>query len=571
MDSVHSLRNTHGADQVALISEDTNACGIAYVMQTESTGFASWAFSVTYSSCLTNQTLAHELGHNQGNQHDRANASFPGVAPYAYGWRVCGSGGFRTVMSYSCSGATRINHFSNPNVFWNGNVTGIDYAVDPANAADNTRSMNEVVDTVSAWRDSVSVTIPADPTGLSATAVSHEAIDLAWTDNANDETGFFVERSLDSSSWSQIATLGANVTAFSDDGLDPITLYYYRVRAYNSAGNSGYSNEANDTTGSLPNTIDDVANSEILGAGTVAGTYSQTHDDDGSVQEITERESGGKPRNRYSYLQHTWQFDVFGGSAVTLFANVYSSGSSDGDGFTFAYSSDGINFTPMFTVTSTNSANLQTFALPANTGGTFYVRVNDSDQTRGNRELNTVYVDQLYIRSVQTPGNPPAAPSELTNTVPTASSVTLQWSDNSSDELGFEVLRGSAVIATVGTDITVFTDNTVQPNITYDYEVRAYNGSGVSALSNMVIVDIPDGISLSASGYKVKGKQNVDLTWSGGSSASVDVYRDGSLIATTANDGFYNDNIGAKGGGTYIYQICAAGTSDCSDSVQVVF
>jgi hypothetical protein len=77
-------------------------------------------------------------------------------------------------------------------------------------------------------------------------------------------------------------------------------------------------------------------------------------------------------------------------------------------------------------------------------------------------------------------------------------------------------------------------------------------------------------ITLSANGFKVKGKQEVDLTWSGSSATNVDIYRDTFKI-TTANDGFYNDNIGAKGGATYLYKVCDAGTSNCSNTVTVVF
>ena len=81
----------------------------------------------------------------------------------------------------------------------------------------------------------------------------------------------------------------------------------------------------------------------------------------------------------------------------------------------------------------------------------------------------------------------------------------------------------------------------------------------------------PDGIDLSASGYKVKGVQQADLSWSGATSTNVDVYRNSSVIATTANDGAYTDNIGAKGKGSYTYQVCEAGTSTCSATVQVNF
>lgn len=79
------------------------------------------------------------------------------------------------------------------------------------------------------------------------------------------------------------------------------------------------------------------------------------------------------------------------------------------------------------------------------------------------------------------------------------------------------------------------------------------------------------GISLSATGYKVKGRKHTDLTWSGATSTNVDVHRDGSVIATTANDGAYTDATDSRGGGSFTYQVCEAGTSTCSNSVTVQF
>jgi hypothetical protein len=86
-----------------------------------------------------------------------------------------------------------------------------------------------------------------------------------------------------------------------------------------------------------------------------------------------------------------------------------------------------------------------------------------------------------------------------------------------------------------------------------------------------VTVNAAGGISLAASGYKVKGVQHTDLSWSGATSTDVDVLRDGSVVTTTPNDGAYTDNIGVKGSGSYTYQVCEAGTAVCSGIVMVSF
>ena len=89
---------------------------------------------------------------------------------------------------------------------------------------------------------------PAIPTGLSASAASTSQINLSWTDTASNESGFKVERSTASSAWAQIGTTGANVNSFASTGLAGGTAYSYRVRAYNTSGDSGYSNTASATT-----------------------------------------------------------------------------------------------------------------------------------------------------------------------------------------------------------------------------------------------------------------------------------------------------------------------------------
>lgn len=91
--------------------------------------------------------------------------------------------------------------------------------------------------------------VPNAPSGLTATMISTNQINLSWTDNSNTETGHKIERALSASGpWTQIATVGANVKTYQNTGLSMNTTYYYRVRAYSSLGDSAYSNVASATT-----------------------------------------------------------------------------------------------------------------------------------------------------------------------------------------------------------------------------------------------------------------------------------------------------------------------------------
>ena len=63
----------------------------------------------------------------------------------------------------------------------------------------------------------------------------------------------------------------------------------------------------------------------------------------------------------------------------------------------------------------------------------------------------------------------------------------------------------------------------------------------------------------------------MDLSWSGVTTPNVDVYRNGGVVATTLNDGFYTDSTGIRGPATFTYQVCNAGTQTCSNQVTVTF
>jgi hypothetical protein len=135
-----ALRKQNQAPLIDIITLQSGVCGIANLMdRDEYEGRATpLGVSLVRRSCLDDQTLMHELGHNLGAQHDPPNADPPSQAlfPYAFGHLVFGS--FRTIMAYStdCGGAAgcpRIDHFSNPNVTFDGKPVGI------ANQRDNVR------------------------------------------------------------------------------------------------------------------------------------------------------------------------------------------------------------------------------------------------------------------------------------------------------------------------------------------------------------------------------------------------------------------------------------------------
>jgi predicted phage tail protein len=92
------------------------------------------------------------------------------------------------------------------------------------------------------------VTLPAAPSALTATVASRTRINLAWTDNATNETGIVLQRSTDGTTFATIATLGANVRTYANTGLTRNRTYTYRARAFNSAGDSPFSNTASATT-----------------------------------------------------------------------------------------------------------------------------------------------------------------------------------------------------------------------------------------------------------------------------------------------------------------------------------
>jgi hypothetical protein len=163
-DQIESLRLLHGADLVTLVRpfdyDNHSGCGIAWLLGSNGsfTGDASYGYSVVSEGSeqigsttwyCSDLTMPHELGHNMGSHHDRANASGDPAYPYSYGYGV--SDTFGTIMSYL---QPEIDRFSNPDLTcFHGDVTypcGIDE--NAPDSAHNTLSLNTAAASVAAFR-----------------------------------------------------------------------------------------------------------------------------------------------------------------------------------------------------------------------------------------------------------------------------------------------------------------------------------------------------------------------------------------------------------------------------------
>jgi len=151
LDAAHTLRNTYGADLVALVVENADACGLA----ADILASASTAFQVTArDGCMTgNYSFGHEFGHLQGARHDPY--VDPTTSPYTFGHGyVNTSARWRTVMAYNnkCADTSpftycpRLQYFSNPNKTYLGAATGV------AGTSENAKVLNTTALTVANFR-----------------------------------------------------------------------------------------------------------------------------------------------------------------------------------------------------------------------------------------------------------------------------------------------------------------------------------------------------------------------------------------------------------------------------------
>ena len=170
--NIASLRVQYGADLVAMIRRydrpTQSDCGVGWLIGGDQTKVTTdsnvYGYSVVSDGssdgyyCL-DTTFAHELGHNMGNAHDRANAEHSGAYPYSYGYLGNGKYGFSTIMAYGTDTDTPLAVFSNPNISICQN-TPCGVADSASNSADNVHSMNNTAAVIAAFEPTTVVSPP---------------------------------------------------------------------------------------------------------------------------------------------------------------------------------------------------------------------------------------------------------------------------------------------------------------------------------------------------------------------------------------------------------------------------
>lgn len=214
---------------------------------------------------------------------------------------------------------------------------------------------------------STAPTLPPEPNNLTATAVSASQINLAWNDNSSNESGFKIERKTGASgAYSEIVTLGANATSYNNTGLSANTVYYYRVRAYNAAGNSSFSNEASATTQSSGSSSNLALNKPVTASGYYDAAHSPEKAVDGNLSKYW-RSQTLSSSNQIAWLQVDLQSQQTVARAVVRWKDNYFART-----YQLQISNDAANWTTVYT-NSAGAAGVQDFSFAA--AGARYVRL----------------------------------------------------------------------------------------------------------------------------------------------------------------------------------------------------
>ncbi|MFN7002096.1 MAG: Ig-like domain repeat protein [Roseinatronobacter sp.] len=275
---VRAMRETTGADLVALLVDNLAYCGIAWRPNMPSASTSDTGYSLTSMACTSNHTFAHELGHNMGLHHDRYVSATAPSSAYNYGF-VSLPGQFLTIMAYRdlCSAnsisCTRINYFSNPSVNFNGRATGIPAGTE--GAADAARWLNEVRHIIAAYRATGGRQASSTALAAPATGALGEPLTLTATVSVASGTPTGTVRFLRDATQIGQANLGADRTAaLTTSGL-PVGMH--QITAVYSGDDSYFSSTSDPVTVTIttpPGPINDLFadRTTIPGPGTYAGS-----------------------------------------------------------------------------------------------------------------------------------------------------------------------------------------------------------------------------------------------------------------------------------------------------------
>lgn len=254
----------------------------------------------------------------------------------------------------------------------------------------------------------VSISPPTAPNDLMAVQSGDADIALSWTDPTslveNNESGYRVYRQADGGSFVMIATLPQDSTNYADNNL--VTgEYVYQIEAFNGAGGNT-SNLTAPTIISAP-VVTHVSSESNIAGSVLVGSYLNTVAT-ADYERIVEQHQGGNPRNRVSLLEHRWTLsDIPAAASLTLDVDAVALANSEGDDFSFAYSIDGSNYVPFATLMNGTDRQLMSVVLPVGTYGTVYLRVIDTDRTKGNGQTDTVDIYQIQVTSSGQAGDMP--------------------------------------------------------------------------------------------------------------------------------------------------------------------
>jgi chitodextrinase len=318
-------------------------------------------------------------------------------------------------------------------------------------------------------------TIPTAPSGLSATATSSSQINLAWTDNSNNEDGFKIERKTGSGgTYSEIATVGAGVTTYNNTGLTANTQYYYRIRSYNSAGNSSYSNEANAT----PIECTETDRTNESGATITARGEIGTHEG---------KEKAFDNNNSTKWLDvtnNTWIQYRFGGGkkyAVSKYTitSANDESSRDPKDWNLAGSNDGTNWTTLdtrFGQTWASRFEKKSFTFTNATAYEYYKLNITANNGAGYTQLAEIEYITIGCGGADTQA--PTAPTNLASSSITQTSFTLSWTASTDNVgvTGYEVFAGGVSKGT--TTSTSMSVTGLTCNNAYSMTVKARDAAG---------------------------------------------------------------------------------------------